>query len=351
MKEHYFLGSSAPGGFVTPAGALLADTDNTVYILKGTAGSGKSTLMKKISSAFEDSPQEIFHCSSDPDSLDAVFIKDKKAVIIDGTAPHCFDPEYPKAVQSIIDLGAFLDGGKLRREKDEIIALTDECASFHKRCRMCLSAVSSVISDIMSASSETLDLEKLSAFTLRTSKRLIPKKSDNQTKGRIIGRQLSAITMDGYKTYIPENGDIYLLSDSSGAGSDIFLRDICDIAVKKGFDVILSRCPLSPDRFYEHLIIPELNIVFLTSSFINGIQISGTKKVINFKRFYNPAQTAKQRIRFGQKAASELLSEASSAMKSAKAVHDKLEEHYISAADFDSLNRLSYKLISEIKSL
>ncbi len=351
MKEHYFLGSSSPNGFATTFGALLDDTDNTVYILKGTAGSGKSTLMKKISGAFEDSPQEIFHCSSDPHSLDAVYIKDKKAIIMDGTAPHCFDPEYPKAVQSIIDLGSFLDGGKLRREKDDIIALTDECGAFHRRCRLCLSAISSVISDIMSAASESIDLEKLSAFTLRTAKRLIPKKTDRQNKGMITCRQLSAITMDGYKTYIPESADIYLLSDSICSGSDIFLRDICDIAVKKGYNVIISRCPLCTEHFYEHMIIPELNIAFITSSFYNGIMLEGTKKVINFKRFYSPVQSAKQRIHFGKKAAAELLSEAASAMKSAKAVHDRLEEHYIAAADFDSLNRLSYKLISEIKSL
>ena len=38
MNEHYFLGSSSPCGFVTPIKELLSDTDNTVYLLKGTAG-------------------------------------------------------------------------------------------------------------------------------------------------------------------------------------------------------------------------------------------------------------------------------------------------------------------------
>ena len=66
MNEHYFLGSSSPCGFVTPIKELLGDTDNTVYLLKGTAGCGKSTLMKKISAAFSDEPQEIYHCSPTP---------------------------------------------------------------------------------------------------------------------------------------------------------------------------------------------------------------------------------------------------------------------------------------------
>ena len=59
----------------------------------------------------------------------------------------------------------------------------------------------------------------------------------------------------------------------------------------------------------------------------------------------------KQRLKFGKKAASEIIREAASAMQSAKDIQDTLEKYYVSAADFDSLNRLSYKLISEIKSL
>ncbi|MGN1101276.1 MAG: ATPase, partial [Huintestinicola sp.] len=146
--EHYFLGSSTPSGFATPIGEMLRDTDNTVYIFKGTAGSGKSTLMKKISEAFTDKPQEIYHCSADPYSLDAVYLPESKALIIDGTAPHCIDPVYPKAVESIVDLGTYIETSKLRSAKNEIIELTDEYSGCHKRCRLCLGAVSSVIEDI-----------------------------------------------------------------------------------------------------------------------------------------------------------------------------------------------------------
>lgn len=351
MSEHYFLGSSSPCGFVTPIKELLSDTDNTVYILKGTAGCGKSTLMKKISDAFSDEPQEIYHCSSDPHSLDAVYLKNRKAMIMDGTAPHCFDPVYPKAVESIIDLGAYLDTAKLRKSKKDIITVTDECAGFHKRCRLCLAAISSVISDMLSAAAEALDTDKLSGFTERTSKRLIPKKAEKQCGGRVTAKQLSAMTMNGYMTYLPEYEKIYLLSDSFMAGSDLFLRDISEAAVKKGYDVIVSRCPLCTEMYYEHVLIPELGIAFISSGCINSITVEGSKKVINFRRFYSPTPIIKQRLKFGKKAASEIIREAACAMQSAKDIHDKLEKYYVSAADHDSLNRLSYKLISEIKSL
>lgn len=355
IHQTYFLGSSTPAGFVTNIGSLLSDTSNTAYILKGTAGSGKSTLMKKISEAFADSPQEIYRCSADPNSLDAVYIKDKRTLIMDGTAPHCVDPQYPIAVQSIIDLGAYLESARLRADKDAIISMTDEYSGYHRRCRLCLSAVSSVVTDIISAASEAVDREKLSAFTARTSKRLIPKKASGGI-GTKISRQLSAITMDGYTTYIPEDCKIYLLTDSSIAGSDIFLREISDTIVKKGYDVIVSECLICTERFCEHIIVPELNIAFITSTCLNGIRIDSPKKVINFRRFYskdvmNARPNIKQRIRFGKKAASELIKEASAALFDAKQLHDKIESFYIDAADFDSLNRLTYRLISEIRSL
>lgn len=354
-QETYFLGSSTPSGFVSAIEPLLNDTSITTYILKGTAGSGKSTLMKKISQAFADSPQEIYRCSADPDSLDAVYIKDKQAFIMDGTAPHCADPKYPIAVQSIIDLGEYLESSRLRANKEKIISMTDEYGGFHRRCRLCLSAISSVVTDIISAASEAVDREKLSAFTVRTSKRLIPKKAGGGV-GKKLSRQLSAVTMNGYSTYIPEKSRIYLLSDSSIAGSDIFLRDIADTIIKKGYDVIISECLICSEKFFEHLIVPELDIAFITSNCLNGIRLDSPKKVINFRRFYSKEILTsqpgiRQRIRFGKKAAAELIKEASSALTEAKQLHDRIEEFYIDAADFDALNRLSYKLISEIRSL
>lgn len=353
--EHYFLGSSTPSGFVTPIGELLRDTDNTVYILKGTAGSGKSTLMKKISEAFTHKPQEIYHCSADPYSIDAVYLPESKALIIDGTAPHCIDPVYPKAVESIVDLGAYIETSKLRSARKEIVSLTDEYSGCHKRCRLCLGAVSSVIEDIEVSAKAALNTAKLSSFTDKFIKRVIPKK-DTKCEGNIFRKQRAAITMNGYAVHIPESGRIYLLNDDNIAAAAMFLSEAATKISQKGYDVFVSECYLSSDRFIEHLTVPELDITFITSNCINSLSLESFEKHINFKRFYCAdiltGNTAlRQRIKFGKKACAEFLKEAAAALIDAKTVHDKIEEHYIAAADFDGLNRLAYKLISDIKSL
>lgn len=355
-ERHFFLGASSPDGFVSAVNDIISDSDNTIFILKGTAGSGKSTLMKKIAAAFSDCSTDIFHCSADPFSLDAVYIADKKAFILDGTSPHCYDPKYPKAVDTIIDLGAFIDPSILRKEKKAVISLTDTYSTYHTRCRYCLCAISSILTDICSCASELINKNKLNSFIIRTVRRMIPRKNEYSDKGRIVTRQLSAATMNGYSTYIPEKYSIYLLSDDNIAAASAFLASLTAYAQTKGYDCFVSTCLLSNDRYYEHVIIPELKLAFLTSSFFNDLEIESPKKVIRFNRFYSSdssdnAVSIKKRIKFGKKAVNELLKEIFSELRSAKAIHDKIEDYYKSAVDFDSLNRTAYRLISEIKSL
>ncbi|MDE6591743.1 MAG: ATPase [Oscillospiraceae bacterium] len=354
--EYYFLGSSTPTAFVTPIDDLLSDSGNTVFILKGTAGSGKSTLMKRISSAFEDSPRELYLCSADPFSLDAVYLKDRKVLIMDGTSPHARDPEYPKAVQSIIDLGAYLEAAPLRSKKEEIIGITDDYSAFHKRCKLCLTAAASVISDIMNAAEGAADINKLKAFSLRTAKRLIPRPENGRPRGKITRKQLSAVTMEGYKTLAPEVPNIYILNDELMFAAAYFIEKTAEAAAAKGYDVIVSRCLIANGQHPEHLIIPELGLAFLTSSCLGKVTADSPKNPVNMKRFYKKGifrddPRLSHRMRFGKKAVSIVLKEAAAELTAAKKLHDKLEEYYIAAADFDGLNRLSYKIISEIKSL
>lgn len=351
-SDSYFLGGSSPDGFVSSIDEIFSDTRNTVFILKGTPGSGKSSFMKSISQAFKESPQEIFHCSSDPDSYDGVYIKDRQVFIMDGTAPHCKDPVYPKAVQSVIDLGSFLDSARLREQKSEIIRVTDKCSACHGRCRLCLTAASSVLADVYNAAIAALDRKHLAAFMLRTAKRLIPKKESGGQRGVLITRQLSAITPDGYKTYIPQCQNICLLCDDTFAVSSAVLDYLAENAAAKGYDVIVSRCLVTPERRTEHIIIPELDMAFLTSSCVGRLEKEKDWRIINTKRFIPPTDDdIKRRLKLGRKAVSVIMDEAAGELANAKRIHDRLEEFYTENADFDSVTRAAYRLISEIKSL
>ncbi|MGN0674171.1 MAG: ATPase, partial [Oscillospiraceae bacterium] len=188
-----FLGGSSPNGFRTHFGEMISDTDYRTYIIKGGPGTGKSSLMKRLAEAFPDEEKEIYFCSSDPDSLDAVIFRERKVIFVDGTAPHTFDPDYPGAVQQILDLGACWDASSLRKSKEEIISATAEYLQHHARCRRFITALAAVTSDTCNIGRLALNEQKLEGFIDRLAKKVLPKKKDS-AEGKTVFRQLSALT-------------------------------------------------------------------------------------------------------------------------------------------------------------
>lgn len=75
-----------------------------VYHLKGRAGTGKSTFMRKILAACIDDGHdiELFHCSFDPHSVDMVLVPGLDFCILDSTDPHEFTPKWEE--ETVIDL-------------------------------------------------------------------------------------------------------------------------------------------------------------------------------------------------------------------------------------------------------
>ncbi|MBQ2824045.1 MAG: hypothetical protein IJF18_05655 [Oscillospiraceae bacterium] len=349
MSTHtFFLGGSSPDGFRTHFGDIVNDTDFHTYIIKGGPGTGKSTLMKKIAAAF-DGDKEVYLCSSDPSSYDAVVLKERKAVILDGTSPHVFEPEYAGAVQEILNLGQCWDSGKLERQKGEIIVAHRNYSLHHLRCRRYLSAASSVIGDTLAITEAALDIPKLEAFSQRLLKKLVPHKKDGE--GRLSYKQISAVTPEGYRTILPENDTVYLLNDVNMAATDSFLRKFSELLRNKGYDTEISECLLMKDSFFEHMRVPEAGISFISANRLNGVTVEN-KKPLNFARFYKKeVLTAKKtRLKFNSSVSAELTEEAVKCLVSAKTAHDKLEEYYIGAVDFKKADKICKELTQKIKS-
>jgi hypothetical protein len=91
-----FLGAATPKGpvdFVDNISSGLAKR----YFLKGRAGTGKSTLLKKIVAEAEKRgyDMEIYHCGFDPESLDMVLVRELGWAVFDSTAPHEYAPSLP----------------------------------------------------------------------------------------------------------------------------------------------------------------------------------------------------------------------------------------------------------------
>ncbi|MBS4200820.1 hypothetical protein KHA93_14385 [Bacillus sp. FJAT-49732] len=91
-----FLGAATPIGPVDFVDNLTEGL-SARYFIKGRAGTGKSTLLKKIAAEAEKNgfDIEIYHCGFDPKSLDMVVVRELGWAIFDSTLPHEYFPTRP----------------------------------------------------------------------------------------------------------------------------------------------------------------------------------------------------------------------------------------------------------------
>ena len=125
-KVTFFLGANSPSGFYSLYDQMLeGDTAQRIFLLKGGAGCGKSSLMKRTAKALEDVGEKVeyIRCSGDPDSLDAVKLPSLRTAYVDGTAPHVMECVYPGAASLYLDLGCFYDAGRLEERLGDIADL------------------------------------------------------------------------------------------------------------------------------------------------------------------------------------------------------------------------------------
>jgi hypothetical protein len=132
MNTEFFAGVNTENGFKGYLEEYFRDADR-LYIIKGTPGSGKSTLMKRLASDCEKKGFLVWRilCSSDPASLDGIYLPEKRTGIADGTSPHVLEPKYPLAKEILFDTGRFIDAKKL--DKEGIISLSCHKAECYKK--------------------------------------------------------------------------------------------------------------------------------------------------------------------------------------------------------------------------
>lgn len=347
----YFLGTNSPFGFVGFFDSL--SPENFCYILKGGPGTGKSTLMQYIAQEMQGRGEEVqfVHCSSDPDSLDAIVLENKKICIADGTAPHIIEPVYPGVTECIVNLGEGWNGTKLRENSESIIETAKENKAAHDTCVRLLKGAEVMIADSRRIQKSLIDEDKLNAYTQRLANRLLRKKK-NHTRGKEQRLFLSAVTPRGIvffgntvKTLAEE---IIVIDDSIGEVSGMLTDKIRQKALTGGYDVISAFCPMNPKGYPEHIIIPECSLAFVRSHCACRPEGGRT---IHAKRFVDSDGLKKyrQRFAFNRKIRDELILQAISALRNAKQIHDKLEGYYVPNMDFEKVKEKQEAILRELR--
>ena len=355
QKVTFFLGANTPSGFYSLYDQMLDPAEaRRVFLLKGGAGCGKSSLMKRVAASLEEAGQsvEYLRCSGDPDSLDAVIFPQLKAAIVDATAPHVQEPRLPGVVESYVDLGRFYDHPALAEKREEIEKATLGYKSHYTRAYRCLTAAAQLLED----NRALLLTPQLEAKMAKRARGILSRevKKTGRQSGRATQRFLGAVSCQGhscrFETVDALCRKVYELSDTYGLGAGM-LTTLAAGAMAAGYDVILCPSPLFPDRA-EHLLIPELSLAFVTSTPTltypgrpyRRIRLDAMVEGEVMRQF-------KSRLKFARKVHAALLAEAVDALAQAKAEHDVLEGLYNPHVDFDGVYQEAQAITEALLSL
>ena len=339
-----FMGANSPIGFCSFFEEIYNPYENYhPYIIKGGPGTGKSTIMKKVAKRAEEKgyETELIYCSSDPESLDGIIVKDIRLCVIYGTSPHTLEPKFPGAVENIINTGDFWDKKKLSEKSDVIRSLTLETSMHHFRSARYLNAAGAINDETVRTAFSFIKEEKVNSFAVRFAARELPALRKG-TAGRRIRRFISGITPKGVVfldgTVTAQAVRIIGIKDNYSVVSPLICQRIGDLAVKNGYDVIFCQCPMRPKGDCEHIIIPQVGLALITVKKEHNISLE-CDRLIHCKRFLHPeVENYAERLRRGKKLCFHLISESISSLKKAKESHDRLEKEYIEAMDFHALN-------------
>ncbi len=122
LKDRFF-GAATVNGSVDYIENITHDVKKR-YFIKGRPGSGKSTMLKKLSAKAIDNgcDVDVYHCAFDPASLDMIIIRELDVCVFDSTAPHEYFPS--RDSDEIIDVyGAAINPDtdeKYKKQLDDV---------------------------------------------------------------------------------------------------------------------------------------------------------------------------------------------------------------------------------------
>jgi GTPase SAR1 family protein len=355
-----------PGGNTTKGPYFLfehmtAPATTRIFIIKGGPGVGKSTFMNSISEEVVNRGYDVehFHCASDPDSLDSVVIPALGVALLDGTAPHIFDPEVPGAADEIINLGDFWDASKLEPYKPEIMRLNKKGSMQFKTAFYLLKQAKLAYDQWKWYVNESLDPKKYNRIskmlTESVLKGIVPNYNTAPQARHMFASALTPKGVMDYKeTLIGKNIKVYTIKGQPGTGVKEMIAKLAGSAEEVGLYTEQYHCPVEPDKL-DMLIIPAEKIAVVNISppyhfdpgNIDGMNIVDEidlnlcieKDVLD--EYEEERQQAEQRFY-------ELLDLAIGHLAKAKKVHGEREKYYIQAMDFEKVRKKRDEILKRI---
>lgn len=357
--ERYFCAANTKDGFVSYFDKVFNETEcDRVYILKGGPGVGKSTFMKRLALLSRENgcSVEYFHCSSDPESLDGIIIKEKRTAVVDGTSPHTLEPKTAGVREIIIDLGRAWDTDLLFKHREEIFALSEGKKKQYDDCYTFLYSKSVMDGLVYNLVFPYILFDKLDKSAARFSKNLL-KGFDKKKESKVRTRLISAFSTLGkirLSTY--ENSAemcVFLKEPFDSCGlSSIFLGRVYEYALQAGADIDISFCSENKDKICA-LYLPEIKVSisgYDENSVMNCDKILKKCRIINCARFLDLKKLSplKPLRKFYSKLSENMEKQALECLREAGKAHMDLEKIYRLCTNYKTVEKISNEYFKKI---
>lgn len=333
---HFLAGGNTAQGFYSCFDFILPkEQQKRMYYIKGGPGVGKSTLMKRFARAAEDKGLEVeyFHCSSDPDSLDGVSLPALGVGMMDGTAPHIYDPVIPGARDTLVSLGDFLDEKALLPHVRDIEKVQKQISARFARCYRYLAASEQVLKAAPMAVENASKARKLADEWIAA----MPLRGGTGTVRRLFA---SAFTPRGQVTvadFAPLERRV-TIECPFGAYATGLMQRLTEGAVHRGLHAIQLLDPLSPKEI-AHVIIPAHGLAYCTSS------REASSEWLEAAALFDWAGEPEHEQNFDRNACELLWQRATEQLAAAKGLHDELERFYVQNMDFDRWQKVLEEIV------
>lgn len=328
FERKYFAACNSAEGFVNYYPRVFSpERCKRLYVLKGGPGTGKSRFLREVAAYAEARGERAtyYYCSYDPESLDGIFLEPSAIGLLDGTAPHVYEPQSVGVFEQIVNLGQFWDERRLAAHRAEVEHLTKEKQNAFSSAYSYLRAAGAVDEAVRSGLMASVRWEKL---TKRVEHFVSTFPRDKRPREEIalcggIGMR-GRVRFDTYEC----SGERTIRVDDYASLGQIYLGEVLRACRARGVSVRYSPDPVFPDR------IDAMELLSNGTSLV--LAQKGEEAEINVRRFLDEECFSKVRksIRFAEKQKKMLLTASASSFETARGFHFALEEIFGMAMDF-----------------
>ena len=337
MINYYFAGALTPNGFISYFEDIPDSNTDKLIIIKGTAGSGKSTLMKKIAEKYKkDFTVKCYKCYSCPNSLDGVKIQEKKIILLDGTAPHVVEASH--ANDTIFNMFDFIDTEKLLPYSDNIkdinIRISETKSRFNKYLKSCsfyLENITEYLSKCLNKDGIFSECEKLfESVKLGANKGNI-KRMFLSSPSPQIPDNLISYNENYYDNYISVNSKF-------NVASKLLITNLYEKIMKEN---------LRADVFFDYLEPDKVKYIYINGYFVSADDDEKASRKINLDKYFSSAdfKIYSEIYKSDSLMFKKALLTAKKLLEESNAIHDELEKYYYTAIDFKALDKATEKLM------